>query len=227
MGRIDNMEIKTLKKIWSGFYNLLTAMIVVIAVITAFTVLQAPGGYRFFVVQSGSMEPKIKTGSVVLVAPSSEYKVGEVITYKINPNANLKDVKSTITHRIIEVQDDEGRKTFKTKGDANQSPDLEMATQNSVLGKVRFSIPYAGYAIAFTKTQTGFFVLIVIPATIIVYGELQTIKNEIRKLLEKRRSEKSLIKDEIEKEPKKKTEGMKNNEEKVIKKKISRKKKRK
>lgn len=190
------MKIKILKKIWGVFYNLLTTAIVFVAIITAFTVLQAPGGYRFFVVQSGSMEPKIKTGSVVLVAPDSEYKVGDVITYKINPNADLKDIKSTVTHRIIEVKDDEGRKTLKTKGDANQSPDLEMATQNSILGKMRFSIPYAGYAIAFAKTQTGFFVLIIIPATIIVYGELQAIKNEIRRMLEKRKSEKSLIREE-------------------------------
>ena len=50
-----------------------------------------------------------------------------------------------------------------------------------VLGRVFWDIPYVGYPIAYAKTQTGFIVLIVIPATLLVYSELQNIKREVQK----------------------------------------------
>jgi len=143
-----------------------------------------------FVIMSGSMEPKIKTGSVVLVKKVTEYKENNVITFLKNPSDSLKDVKSTVTHRIIEVHDDEGRATFTTKGDNNDTPDNEMVTKRQVLGKVILSIPYAGRAIAFTKTQTGFMLLIVIPAVLLIYNEILNIKREITKMLKKRQESK-------------------------------------
>jgi len=174
------------KKIGNVFYWIVIAVLLFIALGTTLSVYEAPGGFRMFVIMSGSMEPKIKTGSVVLVQRKTEYKENNIITFLKNPSDNLKDIKSTVTHRILEVHDDEGRATFTTKGDDNDTPDHEMVTERQVLGKVLFSIPFVGRAIAFTKTQTGFMLLIVIPAVLLIYNEILNIKKEIGKMLKKK-----------------------------------------
>lgn len=42
-----------------------------------------PGDLHIYSVETGSMEPSIKTGSVVFVAPAENYKIGDVITFWI------------------------------------------------------------------------------------------------------------------------------------------------
>lgn len=188
-----------IKKISKIFYWSCTIFLVIIAIATAFSVIEAPGGFRILVVSSGSMEPNIKTGSVVLILPQSKYQVGDIITYRSELNANLKKPNSTVTHRVTKVQDDEGKATFKTKGDANNSEDLKDVTSNLVLGKVILAIPLLGYLIAFTKSQAGFIALIIIPATLIIYGELMAIKKEALKLIQERKKRKLNILEEAEK----------------------------
>ena len=182
---------KILKIISNIIYALFILVLVVIAVGTAFSVFQAPGGSRIFVVQSGSMEPAIRTGSIVLIAPQTQYQKNEVITFFANPNErNLKKTGATVTHRIIKINNDEGRLWYQTKGDANNAPDQETVGQNAVLGKALITIPYVGYAINFTRTQMGFVLLIVIPATLIIYSELLNIKKEIALEIAKKKAAK-------------------------------------
>lgn len=185
VGEIKKMKI--LKFFGSAIYSLVILILIFIAVTTAFSVIKGPGGYRFFVVQSGSMEPKIKTGSVVLVMPQKDYQKEDIITFLANPKANLKRADATITHRLIELKNDNNTITYTTKGDANNASDREAVSPSSVLGKVMISVPYVGYAIAFTKTQTGFIILIVVPATLIIYSEILNIKNEISLMIKKQK----------------------------------------
>lgn len=182
------------KIIGNVFYVMVITFLALVAVGTAFSVLQAPGGLRLFVVMSGSMEPKISTASVVIVTPAKSYQKGDVITFFANPTQrDLKKSGTTVTHRIIEVSNDEGRATYQTKGDANEDPDREMVTQAAVLGKVLFSIPFLGRVIAFTKTQIGFITVIVIPATLIVYSEILNIIKEIKAMISRKKSQKAII----------------------------------
>lgn len=191
---------KFFKIIANIFYTIVVAFLILVAVGTAFSILQAPGGLRIFVVMSGSMEPILKTASVVMVMPQPQYKQGDIITFFANPNdRNLKKSNVTVTHRILAVNDDEGRATYQTKGDANEDPDRESVTQAAVLGKVIFSIPFLGRVIAFTKTQMGFITVIVIPATLIVYSEIQNIIKEIKLMMSKKKKETIVKKDQIEK----------------------------
>lgn len=143
--------------------------------LVALSVLDVPGSYKFLVVQSGSMEPTIKRMGIVVVKPADDYLKGEVITV-----ADPLDPKVTVTHRIFDVEEEE--KVFVTKGDANEEPDSEKITQDRILGKVIFSVPWLGYPVAFAKTTEGLILLIVIPAVIIIYDELRKIKQEIIKI---------------------------------------------
>lgn len=174
---------KILKIIKNIVYGLLILTVVIIAGFTFLSVSHAPGGIRLFVVQSGSMEPAIKTGAVILVKPAEKYVKDDIISFLISPSAELDKKATTVTHRIAEVHDDEGRLTYTTKGDANEDTDRETVTQRQVLGKVSLILPYLGYIVNFAKTQAGIISLIVIPGTIIVYSEVMSIKKEIIKLI--------------------------------------------
>jgi signal peptidase len=191
-------RLKKLSKVFNVLYWILMLVLLIVAGLAALSAFGLPKSFRLFVVQSGSMEPTIKTGSLVIVQPQSQYKKNDVITFKIQPEADIKNPNLLITHRIFDIKDVGGQTFFITKGDANNAPDMEERPIGNVLGKVVFSIPYLGYPVGFAKTQTGFILLIVIPATIIIYSEAITIKNETAKLLAKRRKKKLSLEEKVE-----------------------------
>lgn len=137
------------------------------------SILPIPGGVKTFVVQSGSMEPSIGTGSVVVVKGAESYAVGDVITF--GPRSKTKP---PTTHRILEVKEDGN---FVTKGDANEEEDIRTVSRYEVIGKVIVSIPWVGYAVAAAQKPWGFAVIVVIPAVIIIWEEIGKIRGEIRK----------------------------------------------
>lgn len=149
-----------------------------------------PLHFRVFHVASGSMEPTIHTGSLVVVKSSDSYVENEILNFRDKAVA-----KDTVTHRIVEVVRDENGEImgYKTKGDANEESDPELVDPRRVTGKVLFSIPYLGYVIGFAQTQIGLAVLIVIPGTIIAYSEVQKIIEEIKKALQGRKTAKEVV----------------------------------
>lgn len=177
-------------KIFKTVLNTILVLLVLLGVFVVFSFIPFPGNYRVFTVQSGSMEPTIHTGSMLFVKPAKDYNVGDIVTRRTN------DPKITITHRIADKKDDEGRITFKTKGDANESSDIETVNQRDIIGRVFLTVPFMGYPVAYAKTTPGIILLIIIPAVIIIYDEIQKIKKEIankiayRKLAEKREENK-------------------------------------
>lgn len=175
-------DIKIMKKIFKTIYYLVVAIIALIALFLIFSVIPIKGGYKTMVVLSGSMEPKIHTGSVVAIKPEKEYGVGDVITF-----GESSKTKTPTTHRIFEIKDENGVKTYTTKGDANNAPDQKTVTQAEILGKVLFSVPYAGYAVVAAQKPIGFVLIIVVPAVIIIYDEALNIKKEIVKKMDYRK----------------------------------------
>jgi signal peptidase len=163
-------------------YWLVLAFLGLVALFLVASTLNIPGGYKLYTVQSGSMLPQIKIGSIVVSRQASAYQVGDIITFKNAP--------APVTHRIFSATESAGRLNFITKGDANETPDTEPVLQEQVLGKVIATLPFLGYPVAFAKTKQGFLFLIIIPAVIIVYSEILNIKNEVIKLLKKRKAKK-------------------------------------
>ena len=109
-----------------------------LALFLALLFLVGRGG-RLLTVTSGSMSPKIPTGSLLLVRPVSFEGIqeGDVVTY------SLADGKTLITHRVVEK--DAQRRNLTTKGDANETVDLVKVPASRVQGKVVFSVPTLGY----------------------------------------------------------------------------------
>lgn len=103
----------------------------------------------------------------------ASYGVGDVITF--GPRSKTKP---PTTHRIVEVKDDGN---YVTRGDANTDDDMRTVSRYEVIGRVLFSVPFAGYAVAAAQKPWGFTIIVVIPAAIIIWEELQKIWRELQK----------------------------------------------
>lgn len=108
-------------------------------------------GYSFASVVSGSMEPEIAVGDIVVVKSQQEYERGDVITFY----DSSKD--EYVTHRIIFVSEDG---SFLTKGDANNTDDKLAIPPSAVVGKVVSVWHGAGDAVAFLRSPAGLAVLL-------------------------------------------------------------------
>ena len=122
-------------------------------------------GWQRYAIVSGSMTGTYDKGSLVLdeVVPVRELRVGDAITYMPPAGDHL------ITHRIAWIgRDGQGRRLFRTKGDANQVADpwtfrLERPTQ----ARVRFGVPYVGFGLAALGSRPLRMGLIALPAALI------------------------------------------------------------
>lgn len=126
-------------------------------------------GGGFGVIMSGSMEPAIPVGSIVIfrkVNPE-DVKVGDVIAYETG--------ESTTAHRVIEKVFENGSFYFRTQGDANENPDEHIVKPEDICGALMLTIPYYGYLIHYARTPIGFTLMFIIPAAIIIAGEVISI----------------------------------------------------
>ena len=139
-----------------------------------------------YIIYSGSMEPAIKTGSVVFSVPQKTYLPGDIITYAQN-----NDKKNPVTHRIsFKLYPDgvNGQPVYLVSGDANNNFDKPQVTDEQIIGKVVFHLPYLGYAADFAKKPQGFILLVIVPTTIIIYEELRYLGLELAKQFSKIKS---------------------------------------
>ena len=173
----DTISLNRMHKLYTIGYTIFVAIVIFIAVVILASVLPIPGKLEIKIVQSGSMEPTIKTGALVVIKPETTYKEGDIITFG-------KDTKKDVptTHRITAIRVESGVVIYTVKGDANNSPDPREVKQNEIIGKVIFSVPYLGYIMDFAKQPLGFALLIGLPALYIVYDEVAKIVVEVREM---------------------------------------------
>lgn len=128
------------------------------------------GPYQLYVVLSGSMNPTFDTGSLIGVekVKPEEIKADDIITFK-NPD----NEKMIVTHRVIDILKlTAGQIAFMTKGDANNAPDQKMVPAANLIGKEHYAVPYAGYLANFAGSKRGLLMLIIIPAALVIIGEM-------------------------------------------------------
>ncbi len=95
------------------------------------------------VVLTGSMEPLVYPGDVVLVERIS--KESEVKKLAVGDIINFDREDINITHRIIRIEnDDAGNISFETRGDNNDSADTELVKPNDVNGTIIEVVPKVG-----------------------------------------------------------------------------------
>jgi signal peptidase I len=112
------------------------------------TVVPRLVGYQTYVITTGSMAGTADPGSLVLArtVPTASLQVGDVITYVPPPQVGITH---PVTHRIVDVSTDEqGARTFQTKGDANRTADPWVFELDApVQARMELAVPLAGWPV--------------------------------------------------------------------------------
>lgn len=132
--------------------------------------------FGLYTIVSGSMEPKIKVYDVVVakdVKDLSSIKVGDIITFISTWDLSLG---KTVTHRVVSISKSlSGDYQFTTKGDANNSADGAIVTQENLIGKVILRLPALGRVQFLLATKAGWLIIVFIPAIIIILLDIVKI----------------------------------------------------
>jgi signal peptidase len=159
-------------------FQWLATLVLVVVVLACVGIFVAPHfGWHLDIVYGGSMEPAIKIGSLVVIKPvqPQDIKVDDIITYR----SAAAELGMVTTHRVIEVMHNDGSLVFRTKGDANEDPDINPVAANELVGKLTLDIPYLGYLELLLRTRLGMILLIGLPVAAIIGMELRNIRKAL------------------------------------------------
>ena len=185
------MERKKLKHLEIG-----STLLLVFAVVTVVGVmLQVTskgyvtiGGYSMFRVATGSMEPTIETGALLICdqTPIEDIQVDDIICFESTSQMMLGQV---ITHRVVDIQLVDGILRLTTRGDANVVEDALYVTEKNLIGKVTWysqDKDIMASVISFMSGKIGFLSLIVIPVLLIssiaLKESMKSIKHDMYEL---------------------------------------------
>ena len=119
-------------------------------------------GYRIYIIMSGSMQPEINLNDAVVTKEASQYQEGDIIAFKTEDSVTI--------HRIVNIQTNENKKLYQTKGDNNNIEDPHLVGQTQVKGKVVKKIPGVGNIVLFLKRNIVFILLGLTIIVIIAIG---------------------------------------------------------
>lgn len=115
-------------------------------------------GYKPFIVMSGSMEPTIMTGDLIVSksADADAVKPGDIVSYRLGD--------AVITHRVLEITADEtGARQFIMQGDNNNAKDEKPVTDVQIEGVYRLRLPGVGNFALFLQKPAGLIVFVACP----------------------------------------------------------------
>lgn len=133
-------------------------------------------GIKTYVIVSGSMEPELNIGDIVIAkeVEADELQIGDIISFRQG--------QSIITHRIVAINQEDEKTTYTTKGDNNNTEDTNLVEINLIEGKMIKKVPKIGKISMLLK---GKITLIVIALLIYIYYSHTSsikIKKDLRKV---------------------------------------------
>lgn len=135
------------------------------------------GDYRMFTIVTGSMKPEYDIYDVVIVKNSEldDIEVGDDVTY-LGAEGSFND--KIVTHRVIDIDKNDGEYTFTTKGTANDVAD-PLVKGNQIYGKVIYKPALLSFLSHILNNSYGFYFLIFVPIAFLIFLEiLDHIKNK-------------------------------------------------
>lgn len=182
-----NPKAEKAKSIFKKVMSVVTAISFVFGFVIFISVLKANKGevpsvlgYSVMRVQTGSMEPTLGTGCIIITKKTdpTQLKSGDIISfYSIDPTISGQ----VETHRIVEVHSlVTGEKEFITKGDANSLDDQYPVLHTNVIGRVIFNLGVAsGSVLQVLQNPKVIFFLIILPLIFITFSEAVNLVNLI------------------------------------------------
>ena len=133
-----------IKKVGNIIIN--TIIAIILFVIFGIFILNLTG-FRTYIVESGSMEPAIQTGSLCIVNTHADYddiQTGDIIAFRLATG-------DMATHRVIRITPD----GLETKGDHAKNSDGISTTSKNFVGQTICAIPKLGILLRQLTTQRG------------------------------------------------------------------------
>ena len=135
-------------------------------VVMALCLLHLMPSYHMYIVLSDSMKPAFAAGDLIVTAPaSSVIKDGSIVAFQQDGHI--------ITHRVVAITAD----GVITRGDNNDVSDAPALT-SQIQGIYLLKIPHVGYASAFIHTRTGWFLVVILPAALLLGWIIKDIFRE-------------------------------------------------
>ena len=148
-------------------------------------------GFRVYRVISGSMQPTLQIGDIIIIRKEKEYHINDIITYDTG--------LTTVTHRIKSIDNND----VVTKGDANDVND-DVFNVDKIVGKYLFRISMISLFSNIMIGNSVFIVLIVLFSSILIltifYRFIRNIelkKDNLRKKIEFKKLLKKLHKESL------------------------------
>ena len=184
---------KVIKKVITVLGLILFIVIMTISITIVYKSYSEPDkipavfGWKPFIVLSGSMEDSIMPGDLILTKEidTLELKEGDIISFRTNKYA-------VITHRIINIVEDEGERKYYTKGDNNDSADSDIVCNDQIEGIYRYRIPRLGNIAIYLQKPIGIIICIAVPLIIILMAQLADFKRQQIEVKEKEKKQKEL-----------------------------------
>lgn len=194
---MENMEIKEHPA--KRAINLLITLLLIFAVmLCVYVVAQVMSrgyaniaGYSMFRVVTGSMEPTMSVGSLLLTkqVPIESVQVGDIVCFRAQESAIFGQM---MTHRVVDIFTAlDGSLLLETKGDANLVADGYFVNQSNFVGLVTW---YTGdgsvlsSVFSFFTNKIGFLACIVIPclliASLILHNCVKNIRSAMNEAVE-------------------------------------------
>lgn len=124
------------------------------------------GGYLPLIVLTDSMVPEIYSGDLIIchTEDAEAIKVDDIIAF-FDPAGNGTSI---VTHRVMEIVDENGKLEFRTKGDNNNTEDKMLVPAESLVGIYKTRIAGLGNVAMFMQSSTGLIVCVVLPIVLLV-----------------------------------------------------------
>lgn len=125
------------------------------------------GGTLPLIVLTDSMYPDIKSGDLIIckTVDAEDVEIGDVISF-YDPASHGTAV---VTHKVIDVINEDGKISFKTQGINNNTADrLPVPEANLIAEYTGVRIPGAGHLAIFFQSTTGLIVCVVLPIILLV-----------------------------------------------------------
>ena len=160
---------KAAKKGITIFVSIVLWAIILLAALFAFTTLSTRdemnvsslAGFTPMIVETDSMTPTFCSGDMIVIKKTdpASLKEGDIITF----HTIIDNQYALNTHRIDSIVEQNGTRSYITKGDNNDMPDMHVIADGDIVGKYVGKVSGLGGVMEFLSGSVGFLVIIVLP----------------------------------------------------------------